>query len=47
MLERLCSQTAPSGFETPAARVARELIQENRARVLYDVKEIDPAKFIT
>ena len=28
-------------------RVARELIQENRARVLYDVKEIDPAKFIT
>ena len=28
-------------------RVARELIQENRARVQYDVKEIDPAKFIT
>ena len=25
----------------------RELIQENRAKVLYDVKEIDPAKFIT
>ena len=28
-------------------RVARELIQENRARVLYDIKEIDPAKFMT
>lgn len=28
-------------------RVARKLIQENRARVLYDVKEIAPAKFIT
>lgn len=28
-------------------RVARELIQENHARVLYDAKDIDPAKFIT
>ena len=27
MLERLCSQTAPSGFETPAALVARELME--------------------
>lgn len=28
-------------------RVARELIRENHARVVYDISEIDPAKFIT